>query len=148
MEDEKYDFSDIFLDLDSSNKTNDVSELLKNSVIKPGFEQHQHIANFNKSTRKLKIERKMEREKTRGPQWFNLPATSVTPEVENDLKIIQMRSVLDSKHFYKKNDLKVLPKYFESASCQAARGCMIRSALALPPPTAVSLPGLLLQPLN
>uniref|UniRef100_A0A1B6JJI1 Fcf2 pre-rRNA processing C-terminal domain-containing protein n=1 Tax=Homalodisca liturata TaxID=320908 RepID=A0A1B6JJI1_9HEMI len=113
MEDEKYDFSDIFLDLDSSNKTNDVSELLKNSVIKPGFEQHQHIANFNKSTRKLKIERKMEREKTRGPQWFNLPATSVTPEVENDLKIIQMRSVLDSKHFYKKNDLKVLPKYFE-----------------------------------
>lgn len=24
-----------------------------------------------------------------------------------------MRSVLDNKHFYKKNDLKVLPKYFE-----------------------------------
>lgn len=55
----------------------------------------------------------MEREKSKGSQWFNLPATSITPEVENDLKIIQMRSVLDSKHFYKKNDLKVLPKYFE-----------------------------------
>lgn len=59
----------------------------------------------------------IELEKSRGPKWFNLPATSLTPDVENDLKVIQMRSVLDTKHFYKKNDLKVLPKYFEVSSC-------------------------------
>lgn len=42
-----------------------------------------------------------------------MPATEVTDEMRNELKIIQMRSVLDPKHFYKKNDLKVLPKYFQ-----------------------------------
>lgn len=42
-----------------------------------------------------------------------MPATELTEERENDLKILQMRSVLNPKHFYKKNDLKVLPKYFQ-----------------------------------
>lgn len=37
----------------------------------------------------------------------------MTEEVKNDLQVLQMRSVLDPKHFYKKNDLKVLPKYFQ-----------------------------------
>lgn len=53
------------------------------------------------------------REKTKGVKWFNMPATEVTDEVKNDLEILQMRSVLDPKHFYKKNDFKVLPKYFQ-----------------------------------
>ncbi|KAJ6646087.1 Deoxynucleotidyltransferase terminal-interacting protein 2, partial [Pseudolycoriella hygida] len=56
---------------------------------------------------------KAERSKHKGKNWFNLPATEVTEEVKNDLEIIQMRSVLDPKHFYKKNDLKVLPKFFQ-----------------------------------
>lgn len=37
----------------------------------------------------------------------------MTEEIKNDLEVLQMRSVLDPKHFYKKNDLKVLPKYFQ-----------------------------------
>lgn len=57
--------------------------------------------------------RKLEREKTKGKKWFNLPATEVTEELKNDLQVLQMRSVLDPKHFYKKNDLKVTPKYFQ-----------------------------------
>lgn len=54
-----------------------------------------------------------EREKTKGKDWFNMPATEITEEIENDLKVLQMRKALDPKHFYKKNDLKVLPKYFQ-----------------------------------
>lgn len=54
-----------------------------------------------------------ERSKTKGPGWFNLPATEVTEELNNDLKVLKMRSVLNPKHFYKKNDMKVLPKYFQ-----------------------------------
>ena len=54
-----------------------------------------------------------EREKTKGAAWYNLPATEQTEEVQNDLKILQMRAVLNPKQFYKKNDLKVLPKYFQ-----------------------------------
>lgn len=42
-----------------------------------------------------------------------MPATEMTDEVKADLEVLQMRSVLDPKHFYKKNDLKVLPKYFQ-----------------------------------
>lgn len=42
-----------------------------------------------------------------------MPATELTDEVKRDLELIQMRSVLDPKHFYKKNDLKALPKYFQ-----------------------------------
>lgn len=42
-----------------------------------------------------------------------MPATEVTDELRQDLEIIQMRSVLNPIHFYKKNDLKTLPKYFQ-----------------------------------
>lgn len=55
----------------------------------------------------------LEASKTKGAKWFNMPATELTDEVQRDLEIIQMRSVLDPKHFYKKNDLKALPKYFQ-----------------------------------
>lgn len=37
----------------------------------------------------------------------------MTPELENDLKAIQMRSILDPKRFYKKNDMKTLPKFVQ-----------------------------------
>lgn len=53
-----------------------------------------------------------DRSNDKGKSWYNLPATEMTDEVKNDLEIIQMRSVLDPQHFYKKNDLRVLPKYF------------------------------------
>lgn len=54
-----------------------------------------------------------ERERTKGSNWFNMPATEMTDELKSDLEVIRMRSVLDPKRFYKKNDLKVLPKYFQ-----------------------------------
>lgn len=54
-----------------------------------------------------------EREKTKGKKWYGLPATEVTNEIKNDLEVLRMRSALDPKRFYKKNDLKVLPKYFQ-----------------------------------
>lgn len=54
-----------------------------------------------------------EREETAGPMWFNLPRTQMTPEIEQDLKIIKMRNVLDRTRHYKKNDSQELPKYFQ-----------------------------------
>lgn len=53
------------------------------------------------------------RESSKGKEWYGLPATEMTDEVKNDLQLLQMRSALDPKHFYKKNDLKVLPKFFQ-----------------------------------
>lgn len=54
-----------------------------------------------------------EASKTKGKNWFNMPATEVTDELRQDMEIIQMRSALNPTHFYKKNDLKTLPKYFQ-----------------------------------
>ena len=58
----------------------------------------------------------MEREKSKGEQWYGMPATEMTEEIKNDLEVLQMRGALDPKRFYKKNSLNVLPKYFQVGS--------------------------------
>ncbi|XP_012279219.1 deoxynucleotidyltransferase terminal-interacting protein 2 [Orussus abietinus] len=90
-----------------------IEKILEKSAIKPGFEQLECVPRYDESMKRLRAQRRREREKTKGKAWFNLPATEVTEEVKRDLEIIQMRSVLDPKRFYKKNDLKVIPKYFQ-----------------------------------
>ncbi|XP_015511269.2 deoxynucleotidyltransferase terminal-interacting protein 2 [Neodiprion lecontei] len=90
-----------------------LDKILQKSVIKPGFEKLESVPTYDESQKRLKAQRRREREKTKGKKWFNLPAPEMTDEVRHDLEVIQMRSVLDPKHFYKKNDLKVLPKYFQ-----------------------------------
>ena len=59
-----------------------------------------------------------EREGTTGRGWFNMPAPEVTPEMKNDLRVLQMRDVLDRSHHYKSSDWKKgkLPKYFQASS--------------------------------
>jgi len=37
-----------------------------------------------------------------GPNWYNLPRTTLTPELKRDLQLLRMRSVLDPKRHYKK----------------------------------------------
>lgn len=99
---------------DTLSKTN-VAEELKTSTMN-GIEKVQGLP--QNSFRKMRKLRKIEASKTKGEGWFNMKATEVTEEVENDLKILQMRSVLNPKQFYKKNDLKVLPKYFQIGTVQ------------------------------
>jgi len=88
----------------------DVEKELKSCVTK-GIEKKKTLEILSERQRTKKG--KEERSKSKGKNWFNLPATELTEEVKNDLEVIQMRSVLDPQHFYKKNDLKVLPKYFQ-----------------------------------
>lgn len=95
------------------NEVNPIDKVLQKSVIKPGFEQFEAVPAYKESKRQLLSKKRKERAKTKGKQWFNMPAPEMTEEVRRDLEVIQMRSVLDPKHFYKKNDLKVLPKYFQ-----------------------------------
>ncbi|XP_077283061.1 deoxynucleotidyltransferase terminal-interacting protein 2 [Arctopsyche grandis] len=90
-----------------------IEKEMEKSVLKPGFEKQITLPEYNVSDRRLKAMRKVEQEKTKGPSWFNIPAPEVTEEVQNDLQILKMRSVLDPKRFYKKNDMEVLPKYFQ-----------------------------------
>lgn len=61
----------------------------------------------------LARQKKAEREKTKGSDWFDMKAPEITEEVKRDLEVLQMRGALDPKRFYKKNDRNVLPKYFQ-----------------------------------
>lgn len=88
-----------------------IKALEKSILLDPNFESCHSLPQISKK-QSLKG-RKEEREKTKGIKWFNLPATEVTEDIKNDLEVLQMRSVLDPKHFYKKNDIKILPKYFQ-----------------------------------
>jgi len=63
--------------------------------------------------RKLKKIKKDEREKTKGPEWFNLPAAEMNQDRKNDLDALQFRAALDTKRFYKRNSLPTRPKYFQ-----------------------------------
>ncbi|XP_073821879.1 uncharacterized protein [Musca autumnalis] len=94
----------------------DVQKELNKSDMVPNLEQLKELPSI--SEKKQRILNRIERSKTKGKKWFNMPATELTEEIQNDLKILQMRSVLDPKHFYKKNDLKVLPKYFQIGTVQ------------------------------
>jgi hypothetical protein len=50
---------------------------------------------------------------TAGKSWYDLPATTITDEVKNDLRVLRLRSALDPKAFYKKFDNTKFPKYFQ-----------------------------------
>lgn len=64
--------------------------------------------------KKLKKARKLERESTKGEDWFGMRAPELTEESRRDLEVLQMRNALDPKRFYKKNDHGgELPKYFQ-----------------------------------
>ncbi|XP_068081689.1 deoxynucleotidyltransferase terminal-interacting protein 2 isoform X2 [Anabrus simplex] len=106
-------------------KLSEVDRILEKSCIVPGFEKLDAVPPLEMSKKQLHRERQhaiplvhtfsdtAERERSKGPQWFNMQAPELTDELKRDLEVLQMRSALDPKHFYKKNDLKVLPKFFQ-----------------------------------
>jgi len=42
-----------------------------------------------------------------------MKSTKITPEIENDLKAIQLRHIIDPSRFYKRPDSNGLPKFFQ-----------------------------------
>ncbi|KAM0749072.1 Fcf2-domain-containing protein [Meredithblackwellia eburnea MCA 4105] len=61
-----------------------------------------------------KKERLARKPRTAGPQWFNMPATELTPEVKREIQAMKMRNALDPKRFYKggAKDDKSVPEFF------------------------------------
>uniref|UniRef100_A0A8C2AYY2 Fcf2 pre-rRNA processing C-terminal domain-containing protein n=1 Tax=Cyprinus carpio TaxID=7962 RepID=A0A8C2AYY2_CYPCA len=97
----------------SQKDLNNQDELLKKSVIVPDFEKKDAVPPYSESKHAAKLKRKAEREKTTGDGWFNMRAPELTEELKNDLKALKMRSAMDPKRFYKKNDREGFPKYFQ-----------------------------------
>ncbi|KAL7884871.1 hypothetical protein AOLI_G00076410 [Acnodon oligacanthus] len=88
-------------------------ELLKNSVIVADFEKKDAVPPYKESKHAAKLKRKEEKAKTTGDGWFNMRAPELTEDLRNDLKALKMRSAMDPKRFYKKNDREGFPKYFQ-----------------------------------
>lgn len=94
-------------------RENHITKILKScAVLKPEFMQETHVSPYFIGKKKAKEQCRREREKTKGPGWFNMKAPELTEEVKRDLEVLQMRSVLDPKRHFKSTDMKVLPKYF------------------------------------
>jgi hypothetical protein len=53
------------------------------------------------------------KEETAGPNWFNMKAPEMTPELKQEVSALMLRRYVDPKHFYKKNDIEKPPKYFQ-----------------------------------
>lgn len=109
----KYDPKKYLSVAELSQEVDTLDKSLQKTAIKPGFEQLTHVPRYDVSRRSKQAKAQRERALTKGKKWFNLPATEMTEEVKHDLEVMQMRSVLDPKHFYKKVNSKALPKYFQ-----------------------------------
>jgi len=48
---------------------------------------------------------------TAGSDWYDLPRTNLTPELKRDLQLLRMRSVLDPKRHYKKDNSNKVPEF-------------------------------------
>jgi len=88
-----------------------VAEVMKKATFKPSMEKNPVLPQVSKA--ELKRRRKEEREKTKGRDWFDMPATELTEERKRDLEVMQLRDALDPKRRYRTEDRTVLPKYFQ-----------------------------------
>lgn len=64
----------------------------------------------------LQRKRESERVETAGKNWFDMPVGKLTEENKKDLRLLQMRSFLDPKRFYKQKvgkRHKKMPKFFQ-----------------------------------
>ena len=73
--------------------------------------KHLHVPSSD--TRELAKAAKKSAPDSAGKSWFDLPASTITDEVKNDLRVLRLRSTFDPKNFYKKFDSTKFPKYFQ-----------------------------------
>lgn len=99
---------------DLQGKSDDqLQKVLENSqTLQPEFMKQKKVAPYHLTKYQKKKQRMIEREKTKGAGWFDMKAPEMTEEIQRDLELLKMRSVLDPKRHYKNNDMKVLPKHF------------------------------------
>ncbi|KAI0433937.1 Fcf2 pre-rRNA processing-domain-containing protein [Xylaria sp. FL1042] len=81
----------------------------KHATPVPSKQQGQELSVRVPEARKSKKE--MSHKADAGPQWFNLPATDLTPELRRDLQLLKMRDVLDPKRHYKKDTTRAIPEF-------------------------------------
>lgn len=99
--------------IDMRKEANPLDKILEKSVITSDFEQLEVVPSYKLSKRQIEARKRRKNQQSgAGAGWFNMRAPQITPEIKHDLEVLRMRSVLNPKRFYKKNDTDALPKYF------------------------------------
>ncbi|CAF3747989.1 unnamed protein product, partial [Adineta steineri] len=93
------------------------SQSIPQTVITDEYVKKSEVPPYDIHQREAKRQRQVERSKTKGKNWYNMPAPEITEEKKNDLIAIQMRGGLYADKFFKKgSDTKGLPKYFQTGT--------------------------------
>ncbi|CAF1129447.1 unnamed protein product [Rotaria sordida] len=93
------------------------SQAIPQTVITDDFVKKSEVPPYDIHQREAKRQRQIERSKTKGKNWYHMPAPEMTEEKKNDLIAIQMRGGLYADKFFKKgSDVKGLPKYFQTGT--------------------------------
>lgn len=88
-------------------------EVMKKCVITADFEKKECVPPIATSKYARKKVAKRSRESSSGSKWFDMTAPQLTPQLKNDLRLLQMRNALDPSRHYKANDSKKPPRYFQ-----------------------------------
>jgi len=68
---------------------------------------------YRKSKYAKDKEKQREKGKTTGRRWFDMAAPEITPELKNDLKLLKYSKVLSNDKFFKNEDRRGTPKFFQ-----------------------------------
>jgi len=104
------------LDDKSSSGNSRVSDALSKSVITDDFGRREAIPSSKQSRREKKKAHLAEKESSKGAKWFHMKRAEMTEEEKRDLKLLKMRKALDPKTFYKGDDMKGLPRFFQKGT--------------------------------
>jgi len=103
-------------DSSSSGGDSRVRQALSKSVITEDFGRREAVPSSQQSRRERKKAHAAEKESSKGAKWFNMKHAEMTDEEKRDLKILKMRKALDPKTFYKGDDMKGLPRFFQKGT--------------------------------
>lgn len=98
-----------------SSDTKSQIEVSSRTLWKPSSELVDGLFVPPNDPRKLNKLLRQQAKDTAGRSWFDMPAQTITPELQKDLKLLKLRDAIDPKRHYKKGDSKskALPKYFQ-----------------------------------
>ena len=96
----------------ASFKSQEVEDVMKKYCNLYEIAQAQGEFKLKVPTLQKKRKRKPE-ENDAGKDWYFMKKPEMTPEIKEDLQAIMLRKHLDPKKFYKKNDMKEAPKFFQ-----------------------------------
>lgn len=83
------------------------------SIITPDFNTREAVPSTHQTRKEKKKAFKEQQESSKGAKWFHMKKAEMTEEEKRDLKILKMRKALDPKTFYKGEDMKGLPRFYQ-----------------------------------